>query len=332
MRRFTSNAVRRLAAAALTGAAVVLVAACDAGEPDLEFVGPDDGTVLAADDVAAAVWEVRSTDAVPETVGFALDGDPADGDTADGALRWTAGGLDDGDYVLSVQRSGPEADTDPEVLHEWRFALDTTPPEIELTSPESAVVAGEPVVVAGTTEPGATVTVAGQETTAGDDGAFEVELTDPPEGEITIAAVDAAGNASDQAFTLVTVPSRVEVEQIRGVHVTAYSWATPSFRERIMAMIDDGIINTVALTLKDEGGMVGWDSEVELAQASGAASGVYDLAAVVEELHAHGVHVTGRIVAFRDPMLGALALERGETDWLIQTPAGEPFTGRYGCC
>ncbi|HSK24704.1 MAG TPA: putative glycoside hydrolase [Egicoccus sp.] len=332
MRRLPSTVVRRLTAAALVGAAALLVAACDTGAPDLEFTGPDDGVVLAADAVAEAAWEVRSPETVPETVGFALDGEPTEAEATDGALRWTAADLDDGEYVLSVQRDDPEDDAEPETLHEWRFALDTTAPEIELTSPDSAVVAGDPVVVAGTTEPGAVVTVDAQDTTAGDDGGFEVELADPPEGEIAIVAVDAAGNASDDAFTLVTVPSRVEVERIRGVHVTAYAWATPSYRERVLAMIDDGIINTVALTLKDEGGMVGWDSEVDLAQASGAASGVYDLAAVVEELHAHGAHVAGRIVAFRDGMLGGLALERGESDWLIQTPDGEPFTGKYGCC
>ncbi|MEX2503519.1 MAG: putative glycoside hydrolase [Egicoccus sp.] len=313
-------------------AAALLITACDAGEPDLEFTGPDDDVVLAAEDVEEVAWEVRSPEAVPETIGFALDGEPTEAAASDGSMRWTPDGLEDGEYVLSVQRDDPEDDTEPETLQEWNFALDTTAPEIDLTSPDSAVVAGEPVVVAGTTEAGAAVTVADQETTADDSGAFEVELASPPEGEIGIVATDAAGNASDDAFTLVTVPSRVEVEQIRGVHVTAYAWATPSYRERILTMIDDGIINTVALTLKDEGGMVGWDSEVELAQASGAATGIYDLPAVVEELHAHGAHVTGRIVAFRDGMLGDLALERDEMDWLIQTPDGEPFTGKYGCC
>lgn len=332
MRRSPKRAVRRAAAAACFAALALLTVACSASEPELEFVGPDDGAVLSAEDVSGAAWEVRSPEAVPETVGFALNGEPVDADTSDEGLRWTPGDLEDGDHVLSVLRDEPEGDAEPEVLHEWRFALDTTAPEIELSSPEGAVVAGEPLVVAGTTEPGVVLTVADRETTVGDDGSFEVEFPEPPGDELAVAAVDAAGNTGGADLSLVTVPSRVEVDQIRGVHVTAYAWATPSYRERILGMIDDGIINTVALTLKDEGGMVGWDSEVALAQESGAASGVYDLPAVVEEIHAHGAHVAGRIVAFRDGMLGALAVERGETDWLIQTPSGEPFTGKYGCC
>lgn len=323
----------RAVLAGVIGVVCVALVGCQSnGEPALRLAGPDHGTVLNAQTVQDAAWEVRSEGPVPESVGFALDGEAVDADRGDDGLRWTPDGLDDGEYVLAVRWVADGDDAEPAVLQEWRFGIDTTPPEIELTSPDGAVVAGEPVLVAGITEAGATVTVAGRETAADDDGRFAVELPDAPDGELEVVAVDAAGNRSDDAFTLVTVPSRVRIDLVRGIHVTPHAWATPSFRERIVAMLDDGIINSVALTLKDEGGRVGWNSDVELAQASGANEGVYDLAAVVEELHARGAHVAGRIVAFRDPVLGAHALETGETDWLIQTLDGEPYTGRYGCC
>ena len=315
-------------------AVVVMLAACDAGEVELDYAGPGEGAVLDAASLSDASWQVSSPpdEELPDAVGFVLDGRDVDGERDDGVLTWRADDLDDGDHVLAVTRTRPGEEAEPEVLHEWRFSVDATPPTLELTSPDGAVVAGEPVRVAGTTEPGATVTVADQEATADAQGAFEVDLDGAPEGTVEVVARDAAGNATDDALTLVTVPSRVEVDQIRGVHVTAYAWATPSYRERILQMIDDGIINTVALTLKDEGGQVGWDSDVELAQAAGANTGVYDLAAVVEELHAHGAHVAGRIVAFRDPVIGAYARDNGKMEWLIQTVAGEPYTGNYGCC
>ncbi|MEX2625664.1 MAG: Ig-like domain-containing protein, partial [Ilumatobacteraceae bacterium] len=244
----------------------LLLVGCQDDAVDFAFVGPGDGTTLNAQTLPDAVWEARTDMAVPESIDFALDRRDLDVEPGENGLRWSADDLADGEYTLTVRSTPEDAETEPEVLHAWQFGVDTTPPEIELTSPDSAVVAGEPVVVAGTTEPGATLTVADQEVTAGDDGGFEIELPDAPDGEVEIVTADAAGNRSDDAFTLVTVPSRVEVEHIRGVHVTAYAWATPSYRERILAMIDDGIINTVALTLKDEGGQVGWDSDVELAE------------------------------------------------------------------
>jgi hypothetical protein len=315
------------------GLALALLHGCAQDEDAaLEFDGPDD-VLFNAETVSDAVWQVQGEDGVPETVEFALDGESVDAERADTLLRWQATGLDDGSYELVAQRVDAEnPDAEPEELHTWTFALDTTPPEIELRSPDGALVAGEPVLVAGETEPGATVTVAGQETTADDEGRFELELPEPPAGDLEVQAVDAAGNTSEDSLTLVTVPSRVEVDHIRGVHVTPHAWVTPSFRERILEMADDGIINSVALTLKDEGGRIGWNSEVELAIESGANEGVYNLEETVAYLHERGIHVAGRIVAFRDPMLGPWARDNGHLDWLTLTTDGEPYTGRYECC
>ncbi|GGI07854.1 putative glycoside hydrolase [Egicoccus halophilus] len=328
--RGAREATIRLLGAATAG---VLLTACGGGDAALEFEGPDDGTLLNAQTLQDAAWEVRTDDedGLPPTLTLLLDGQSVDAQRAADTLRWDPDDLDDGEYTLVVQRQD-EDDEEPRLLHEWEFAVDATPPEIALSSPDSAVVAGESVLVAGTTDAGATVTVAGQETEADEDGAFEVELDEAPEGDLEIVAVDEAGNTSDDQFTLVTVPSRVEVDEVRSVHVTSHAWATESFRERLLQMADDGIINSIALTLKDEGGRIGWDSDVELAQLSGANEGVYDLEQTIADLHERGIHVAGRIVAFRDPMLGPYARDNGDLDWLVQTTSGEPYTGRYECC
>jgi hypothetical protein len=329
---------RSLRVAVLVGALGVLLAACSSGPAgEIEFTGPEDGALINAEQLQQLAFEVTATEERTVDDLELLHGDDAVGETerATDGLRWEPADLGDGEHEVTVVRLPAEdddADAEPEQLHTWRFAVSATPPELELSSPDGAVVAGEPVLVAGTTEPGATVQVEQTETEAGEDGSFEVELDAAPEGELRLVAIDAAGNSTDDAFTLVTVPSRVEVDAVRGVHVTPHAWASPSHRERIVSMIDDGIINSVALTLKDEGGRVGWNSSAELAELSGANEGVYDLDEVVAELHGMGVHIAGRIVAFRDPMLGQYALDSGNLDWLIQTTDGEPYTGQYGCC
>jgi hypothetical protein len=332
---------RRLHRAAATSAAgalgAVLLAAC-ASSParDLEFAGPEEGQLVNGEDLQTLAFEVVATEErTVEDLVLLHDGtEVADVERTGERLRWEPGELEDGQHVVHVEQVATEDgdEDEPETVHEWTFTVDATPPELDLTSPEGAVVAGEPVTVAGSTEPGATVRVQDEELTAGDDGSFSVELDEAPEGELRLVAIDQAGNATDDALSLVTVPSRVEVASVRGVHVTPHAWVTDSFRDRILAMIDDGIINSVTLTLKDEGGRIGWNSDVELAVESGANEGVYDLHETVAELHDRGVHIAGRIVAFRDPMLGQHALDAGHLEWLIQTTDGQPYTGRYGCC
>jgi hypothetical protein len=335
--RPTSACCRPRAAARLALAAgAALLASCASGPAGgLEFAGPEEAALVNADQLETLAFEVVATEehTVADLVLRHGGDEPADVERAQDRLRWEPGELEDGDHVVTVERRAGDDDADePEQVHEWSFAVDATPPELELTSPDGAVVAGETVTVAGATEPGATVRVQDEEATAGEDGAFSFELASAPEGELQLVAIDEAGNSTDDAFTLVTVPSRVEVDTIRGIHVTPHAWSAPSFRERIVAMIDDGIVNSVVLTLKDEGGRIGWNSAVDLAVESGANEGVYDLDEVVADLHDRGVHIAGRIVAFRDPVLGQYALDSGNLEWLIQTTDGEPYTGRYGCC
>jgi hypothetical protein len=99
---------------------------------------------------------------------------------------------------------------------------------------------------------------------------------------------DVAGNTTEVAERIVTVASRVEIDEIRTVHATFWAWATPSLRDPIQQMIDDGRINSLQLDLKDEGGHVGYDSQVELAQQVGADIGPLDLEQTVADLHDRG--------------------------------------------
>ena len=320
-------------------AAGLALAACGSDPGDgLEFAGPSEGELLGAAEVEEAALEVVAADDDASLEGVRLRNSGRDleaTERAEDRLQMPLRDLDDGEHHVQAVHVPEDGDDEEEVevLHEWEFAVDTVPPELELTEPSGAIVEGEPLMVAGSTEPGARVHIGDEELEADGDGTFEVEFDRAPDERLEVAAVDAAGNVTDEERALVTVPSRVEVDRIRGVHVTAHAWASDSFRERILAMIDDGIINTVALTLKDESGHVGWDSDVELAEASGANTGIYDLEEVVAELHDRDVHVAGRIVAFRDGTLGEHALGDGDEDWLIQTPDGDYYTsGGYGCC
>ncbi len=339
---------------------------------ELSVSGPEDGAVYNAERLAEVRLEVQAqlaagteegadTDAVLhlDDIRVLLDAEDvtATAHRAGGTeLSWTPGELEDGTHQLAVVRvplpdpasEEPDtefvdvdpasaleegADTGAELLEAWTFEVDATPPELEVTVPGSGLIAGEPVLISGTTDASSQVTVGPLEVTAGEDGAFEVELEGPPEGELIISATDAAGNTtSDERGGFVVVPSRATVDEMRSVHVSFCGWASSSLKGAVMAAIDDGRINAVQLDLKDESGKVGFATENELAQRAGAdvPDCSIDLAAAVEELHALGVPVVGRIVAFADPVLVPWAWENGERDYAIQTADGSDYyTGRY---
>ncbi len=322
-------------AVALLGLGLALQAcsAAPAPETSWSFEGPD--AVLNADTVQGAVFVARADAEAThgaDDLRVLLDGEDvtSQAEIGERELVFAADGLEDGQRTITIELPGPDEDHEPSRLHEWRVTIDTVPPEVELTAPDGAVVTGEPFTVAGTTEPGATVELAGHDATADDDGAFELELDDVPD-DTTLVATDVAGNATEHELTLVTVPSRVEVDEFRSVHVSFCAWATPSLRDPILELIDEGLINAVQLDLKDETGKVGFEVEHEMAARVGADQPDcrIDLDAAVEQLHELGVPVIGRVVAFADPVLAHWAWNNGERDWVIQTTGGEKFVGKY---
>lgn len=340
---------------------------------ELTISGPEDGALYNAEQLAEVRLEVAAalaadteegadTDAVLhlDDIRVLLNAEDVTSATersGDTELSWAPGELSDGAYQLAVVRvplpdpaaaEDPDAevvevdpasaleegsDTGAELLQQWSFEVDATPPDLEVSVPDSGLVAGQPVLISGSTEAGSLVLVGGSEVTPGEDGAFELELDSPPEGELVVSATDAAGNTtSDESGGFVVVPSRATVEETRSVHVSFCGWASPSLKGEVMQAIDDGLINAVQLDLKDETGKIGFATENELAKRTGADNPDcrIDLAAAVQELHAMNVPVIGRIVAFADPVTVPWAWENGERDYAIQTADGSTYyTGRY---
>jgi hypothetical protein len=112
--------------------------------------------------------------------------------------------------------------------------------------------------------------------------------------------------------------------------MTAQAWTAPSLREPVLQLVKERAIDTIQLDIKDESGEVGYASQVPLAVQVGASKGYYDARAVLDQLHSMGVRVVGRIVAFRDPVLGAASWRSGKHERLVQNANGTPYTSGYG--
>jgi hypothetical protein len=120
---------------------------------------------------------------------------------------------------------------------------------------------------------------------------------------------------------------------VRSAHLTSWAWGEAETKDPIVALIKAGKLDNVQLDIKDEDGIVGYDSKVPLAVEAGTVYKPirFDIAATIKEIHDLGATVTGRIVAFRDPRLGKWALNNRKMDMLIQDSSGNPYpAGNYG--
>lgn len=209
-------------------------------------------------------------------------------------------------------------------VFQWRYTVDSVAPVLQVPAALDPVPIDEPVTVRGEVEPGAALELAGEPVDT-DDGRFEVSFDHPPTGALRFSAVDEAGNvATAEAVVPVQYP-----ETSHAVHVTGAAWGNDELRAGVLALIDEGLIDTVELDLKDESGVISYDSQIPTARRIGAVRAEYDLGEAVALLEARDVRVIGRLVAFRDPIYAADAWAAGREDEVLQTPSGEMLS-TYG--
>ena len=232
----------------------------------------------------------------------------------------------DGEHRLTI-RSGSSVLWRGPARRDIRFVVDRVRPELRVRSTPN--VAGQALVLSGTTEVGVTLRVNGVavpvDAEGGDKGAFRATFRQAPVGTVEIVAIDQAKNRRRRL-----VRTGVEKPKLRGVHVTPRGWQIASVRNPVFRMIESKQINTVMLTLKDESGGLAYRSSIPKATEIGASQDLLDLRETVDELHARGARVVGRIVCFRDPLFVADAVRAGQLDRVVTDATGQPFVGPDG--
>lgn len=297
--------------------------------PQIATTGPPPDAHLGAQATEDLLFRIQSD--LPSLMSSAtLDYDGGDvRDLAfigDGELTYRPSDLSEGTHTLSFSMHQPFVPWP--VRRSWTFTVDETKPVVEITGPTRPAVRNAPVTLSGHVNEVATVTVDDAPVPVAADGTFSLTFPEPPASAVTVRAVDRAGN-SRGVRTRIPLAPRPPAELTRAVHMTAISWDTPSLREPVLAMLRSGQINSIELDLKDESGVVGYDSKVPLANQIGAVQPSYKLEQAVREIHEQGGRVIGRVVAFRDPILANWSWENGRRQQVIQSPGGEQYLG-YG--
>lgn len=206
----------------------------------------------------------------------------------------------------------------------WRYVVDSIAPTLDLPTNLDPVPIADAVTVRGAVEDGAALRFGGEELDV-DDGEFAVPFDTPPTGALEFTATDEAGN---ETTARVVVPV-VYPDSSRAVHVSGAAWSNDELRAGVMDLIDQGLIDTVELDLKDEAGVVAYSSQLPMARQIGAVTDEYDLGEAVRTLEDKGIRVIGRLVAFRDPIYANAAWAAGRHDEVLQTPSGG-LLGTYG--
>ncbi len=95
---------------------------------------------------------------------------------------------------------------------------------------------------------------------------------------------------------------------VRGIYL-----GPASNLEECFELAENSQINTFVIDLKEQDGVL-YDTTNELALETSVVYGYYNLSEVVEQCHAHGIRVIGRIVCFKDPNLASAHPERAIRD------------------
>jgi hypothetical protein len=113
---------------------------------------------------------------------------------------------------------------------------------------------------------------------------------------------------------------------IRGIYVNAYVAGSPARLGKLLDLAATTEINTFVVDVKDEDG-IRYRSEYPLAMevTHRKSIPVADLRALVDTLHAHGLHSVARVVVFKDRRLSGT-----KPEWSILTPDGGLWRDREG--
>jgi hypothetical protein len=303
-----------VAAVVVLAVAVPTALAKAGGTVDLS--GLRDKAVLGAKDLEHAAVRVTTKGVDAHSVKASVDGKAAS--LTGGTVNLA--GLHDGEHVLTVTAPKSFLGSATVTRH---FTVDTTPPVLSVKAPTTPVKIKDPVDVTGTVEKGAKVTADNGDLKV-NGTSFTVHYAVPPAGA-KVVATDAAGNTTEQ---VVTVPTAYP-SNIRAVHVTGAAWAYGPLRNPVLQLIKEHRINAIELDIKDEDGIINYDSQIPLAKAAKATFSYYKLPAVTQQLHKLGVRVIGRVVAFNDPQLAAYAEAHHKGSWFIQNPDGSKYLYGY---
>ncbi|MEK7116805.1 MAG: putative glycoside hydrolase [Patescibacteria group bacterium] len=92
-------------------------------------------------------------------------------------------------------------------------------------------------------------------------------------------------------------------EPLKGIYMTQCVAGTPSFRDKVVKLIEETEINSVIIDIKDYTGTVSFlTGNNEIDKLGGTGCKALDMQDFIEKLHSKNIYVIGRVTVFQDPL------------------------------
>ncbi len=113
----------------------------------------------------------------------------------------------------------------------------------------------------------------------------------------------------------------------RGLYLTGHSIGLESRYSSILEMLETTELNSLVIDVKNDHGVMSYNSEIEIVEEVGAnqAVPIKDIKSVIEELNDRDIYTIARVVVFRDPHLA-----EQRPDWSIHKNEGGLWRDRKG--
>ncbi len=124
------------------------------------------------------------------------------------------------------------------------------------------------------------------------------EIVPTPEETENPSLPGTAGN-SGVTITHVATPA-----QVKALYMSSWVAATPSFRAKLVKLIDETELNTVVIDIKDATGKIAFlTHDPKLTALGSTENRISDIDSFIASLHEKGIYVIGRIAVFQDPYM-----------------------------
>lgn len=125
------------------------------------------------------------------------------------------------------------------------------------------------------------------------------------------------------------VRSRETPVPLYGIYMSQCVVGTPSFRDKLVALIDETPLNAVVIDIKDYTGRISFQADNPvLADSVSTACGARDMKSFIALLHEKDIYVIGRITVFQDPYYTAKHPEAAVQSASLRP--GEPWRDHKG--
>lgn len=134
----------------------------------------------------------------------------------------------------------------------------------------------------------------------------EVDKTEIKENLITGQQLSLPPENASIAVTHISTP-----ESVKAIYMSQCVAGTPSFRAKLVELIDTTELNSVVIDIRDYSGKIGFPTNnPELAHMVSDTCGARDMRAFIKSLHDKNIYVIGRITVFQNPVYATLHPEQ----------------------